>query len=419
MIKKISALLLALTLSLSVLAGCGNKNNEDSSTADASQAEAATTDGEDTTTTEEETAEPTVTIPDPSLTVDGQSVDISNLVMCTIDGYEVSFEEFRFYYYYTLDTYTTSWGITADKLAEDPDRFAQFLDDVVLCIKQELVTQTLAAENGLELDEDDLAAVESQYQTAKGNYDSEEAYLNDLKSAYLTDELYHTMLTRAQLYTKVMNTLFSNDGVYATSKETFRELMQDENEYAHEYHVMIPFYSQAELTDESAAADYDSYTLYQKISAKSAAYAALDDDGKAAAKEQAKKVAEEVCKKAADGEDFEKLIEEYGWDLGLEDPSDGYYIQKDNVGGYPDELLAEAFALKVGETSKEPVENDTYGFFVVKRLEPDMDYVEENIVAMINTHDTPAIQDKFNEVIDSMKVTYFDSWDKLDATSIT
>ena len=180
---------------------------------------------------------------------------------------------------------------------------------------------------------------------------------------------------------------------------------------------MIPFYAQVDL-DDSTADSYDSMSLSDKASAKQSAYAKLDDDGVKKAKEKAKKLAEEVLKKAQDGEDFDKLIEKYGWDLGLEDPSTGYYFNKDTT-GYPEELVKDAFALKENGISTELTENDTYGYFIIKRLPVDMDYVEQNIDDMIYSYDTPAISKLYNEKMGKMEVKYCDQWDKITADSIT
>lgn len=59
---------------------------------------------------------------------------------------------------------------------------------------------------------------------------------------------------------------------------------------------MIPFYAQVDL-DDSTADSYDSMSLSDKASAKQSAYAKLDDDGVKKAKENAKKLAEEVLKR--------------------------------------------------------------------------------------------------------------------------
>ena len=138
-------------------------------------------------------------------------------------------------------------------------------------------------------------------------------------------------------------------------------------------------------------------SLSDKASAKQSAYAKLDDDGVKKAKEKAKKLAEEVLKKAQDGEDFDKLIEKYGWE----------------------ELVKDAFTLKENGISTKLTENDTYGYFIIKRLPVDMDYVEQNIDDMIYSYDTPAISKLYNEKMDKMEVKYCDQWDKITADSIT
>ena len=46
------------------------------------------------------------------------------------------------------------------------------------------------------------------------------------------------MLETATIYTKVNDTLFKNDGKYATKKEDFRKIVKDTSEYCREIHVM-------------------------------------------------------------------------------------------------------------------------------------------------------------------------------------
>ncbi len=417
MIKKFAALLLALTLCTGVMAGCADKKDGGSSNADTVTAE------QDTTTAAEdsdETAGPVQeeVLPVASLTVDGKEIDTTDYTMMTIDGIDVSFDEFRFYYFYNLDSYKQNYGITEDALRENQVAYNMFLEDVVRAIKQEFVTDKLARDHGIELDDEDRQVIENNMQNAKSNYANDEEFQKDMQRAHLTEEIYEKMFTRAQTYNKVMETLFANDGEYATSHEDFLKMVQDPEQYAHEIHIMIPFYSQAEL-DDSAAEGYDDLTLSQKIGVRSEAYSALDDAGKEEAKTKAKAVADEALARAVAGEDFNKLVEEYGWDIGLEDPTNGYYMKKDNIGGYPEDLLTETFALKPGEVSDKLVENDTYGYFIVKRLEPDMDYINENIESMIASNDQPAIQDKFTEIMDGMEVTYSDVWESLTIDSIT
>lgn len=413
MLKKMTAMLLALTLCAGVMAGCGNNKKKD----------VKVSSDKDTTGSQDEIAGPapsnTEKLPEPSLTIDGEKMDTTDLIMCTIDGMDISFDEFRFYYFYNLNTYLNTYGVTEAELRDNQVAYNQFLYQVIEAIKSDLITDKLAADNGLELDDDDRAEIENNMQNAKANYESEEVFFQNLQRSYMTEEVFEQMFVRIQIYNKVMDTLFSHNGKFATSYDDFRELIQDPEVYAREIHIMIPPYSQVEL-DESAAEGYDDMTLAQKISAKGDVYYAMDDDAKAAAREKAKAVAEEALKRALDGEDFYKLVEEYGWDIGLDGSGEtGYYMKFDNTGGYPEELLDATFSLKSGEVYGEIVENDTYGYFIIKRLDPDMDYIEENIDMMISSNDQQAIQEKFSEVMDSMEVTYCDFWDKLTIDSIT
>lgn len=412
MIKKFSAILLALTLAVSAFTGCSKDKESSSSKADSSVSSS------DSSEITGPTADEASTTPEPSLTIDGEKIDTADYVMCTIDGFDIKFDQFRYYYYYTLTTLSQTYGTTLEDIKNTENGFDTFMDNILTAIKQDLVSDKLAKENDIALDDEDKKVVDEQIESAKSNYESEEDYQKALKDSYLTEDLYRSMLERAQLYSKVYSTLFSNDGKYATKKEDFKKIIQDSDEFCHEIHVMIPYYSQVEL-DDSSAEGYDDMTLSQKSAVKSAAYEALDDNGKEEAKNAAKSVAEDVLEKAQGGEDFKKLIEEYGWDIGLEDPSTGYYIEKDSIGGYPDELIEEGFKLKVDGVSDKLVENSTYGYFIVKRLAPDMDYVEENINEMIASYDQPAISKIYEEQMDSMSVTYCDDWDKLDIDSIT
>lgn len=80
-------------------------------------------------------------------------------------------------------------------------------------------------------------------------------------------------------------------------------------------------------------------------------------------KAEAKKKAEEVLKKVKNGEDFDKLVEEYNDDPGA--TSEGYTFADD--GTMVQEFADASFALEVGETS-ELVET-TFGYHIIKRID--------------------------------------------------
>ena len=96
---------------------------------------------------------------------------------------------------------------------------------------------------------------------------------------------------------------------------------------------------------------------------------------------------------------------------------DGYYLTPNS--SYVKEYIDAAFDLEEGQVSTELVENDSYGWFILKRMPIDMDYVEENIETMIQDYDLPARQKLYTDIMDAMVVTYADFYDKLSIESIT
>ncbi len=407
MIKKLSAFLIAITITIGCFASCSTKDEDSSSKASGESSSAASSSADSTAETK---------IPEASLTIDGKKVDTKDLIICTVDGHDIDFDTFRYYYFYTLTNYTNNYGVNLDTIKQIDDGFNIFMKDVVNNIKQEYVAQQLAKENGIKLTDDDKKTIDSNIKSTQSNYESEEEYLNALKSSYLTEDLLRKMYEFSTIYQKVDKQLFSAGGKYATSEKDFKKIVQDTDEYSRVIHILIPYECQVEITDSAAKESYDKAALSAKLSAKQSAFKALSEDEQAKAKEKAKKLAEDVLKKAKDGEDFKKLIEKYGWDPGMESSPDGYYVNKNT--SFVQEFKDAAFKLKENEISG-LVENNSYGWFIIKRLPVDMDYVEKNIENMIKEYDTPKISELYNERTEKMKVVYDEIFDKITADSIT
>lgn len=410
MIKKISAFLIAMTITIGCFASCSDKDEDKDSSSKASSSTAESS----SSAASDSKAESTV--PEASLTIDGKKVDTKDLIVCTVDGHDIDFDTFRYYYFYTLMNYTNTYGVTLETLSQIDDGFNIFMKDVVNSIKQEYVAQQLADENGIKLTEDDKKTIDATIKSAQSNYESEEDYLTALKSSYLTEDVYKKMLEFSTIYKKVDEKLFTVGGKYATSEKDFKKIVQDNDEYSRVIHILIPYECQVEITDSAAKETYESGTLSAKLSAKQSAFKALSEDEQAKAKEKAKKLAEEVLQKAKDGEDFKKLIEKYGWDPGMESSPDGYYINENT--SFVQEFKDASFKLKENQISG-LVENDSYGWFIIKRLPVDMDYVNEHLEDMIKEYDNPKINELYNERTEKMKVVYDEIFDKITAESIT
>lgn len=417
MLKKFAAIILALTLSVSAFASCSNGDGASSSEASASQSDSGSS--SETDSSETSTNDSSVTddedIPEASLTIDGKTIDTKDLALCTVDGTDVDFDTFRYYYYSTLALYA-QYGTTPADIEEDEDGFKKFMESVIEQIKQEFAIYKLAEENGIVLDDDDKKEIEKTFEEAKNAQESEEAFQQALKNSYMTEELFKHQIEVSTLYSKVDDELFAPGGKYATTADEFKKIVKDTSKYSRVIHVLIPYECQTEITDEDTKEGYDDLSLSQKLQAKQTAYAALSDADKAKAKEAAKKLAEEVLAKAENGDDFESLVKEYGWDPGMEQTPGGYYVSEST--NFVKEFKTASFELKENEVSG-LVESENYGWFIIKRLPVDMDYVEENIDAMINEYDSPTIDKIFNKAIDDLKIEYHEYYDKLTTKSIT
>ena len=69
--------------------------------------------------------------PEPSLTIDGKSIDTKDFIVCTIDGKDIDFDTFRYYYYYTISKYTSTYGATLDTIKSTDGGFKLLMEDVI------------------------------------------------------------------------------------------------------------------------------------------------------------------------------------------------------------------------------------------------------------------------------------------------
>ena len=142
---RIISVLLALALSMTMLFGCGSSANDDGTVSGDNQSDnggSTADDGED----EIEALEP-------SLTIDGEAVDISsNPVMINIGGIDIPFDEFRYVYIY----YAASRGISSDLWESDPDLFPTFLEIIVSACKETCYGELLANKYNISLTDSDM-----------------------------------------------------------------------------------------------------------------------------------------------------------------------------------------------------------------------------------------------------------------------
>lgn len=406
--KRLLACCLAVVMTASVLAGCGDKDESKKDTS-------VTTSQITTSTSEEEIDYDKLVIPDKKLVIDGEEVDTENLVVMTINGeYEVGYDLYRLMYH----TVMTQAEIDYSQLDEDKwnEAYALVKAYVEDYIKRYYIDYIIAKENGVEVTEEIEKEVEEAYQEACESYDGEENFTKLLLSEYYTPELWKELYTAQLLYKETYSKLYGEDGKYYVTEDEFRDFAKTD-EYACAKHILVTFASQAEVSEDDKE-EYDEGSLYDKLVLKEEAYDELSEDEQKACDEKAKEVIEEVLKKVKNGDDFDELISEYGWDYGMVTNAKGYFITKNT--SFVQEFLDTTFALKEGETSD--IVETSYGYHIIKREKVDMDYVEENFDDLYEEYYDEYISatdnDQRQKINDEMKLTYCDEYEKFAYNSV-
>ena len=126
-------------------------------------------------------------------------------------------------------------------------------------------------------------------------------------------------------------------------------------------------------------------------------------------KEEKKALAQSVYDRASSGEDFKSLIENYGEDPTMDRLIDeGYYY---TVTSITEEVENAVNDLDIGEIS--PVTETAFGFFVVERLDIDMEYVEENLSDFVEQYVGRVFNEMVLSIKNEMKIEYSDFWKNL------
>lgn len=225
----------------------------------------------------------------------------------------------------------------ADFLDSD-ENIASLKNAILEQIKSYMLPILMAKEKNISLSEEEEAQVAEQVKMLIEMLGNDEAYDNALATLHMTRALQEDVIRTQLLQEKMLKEAYGAD---------------IRNNIYRAKHILLK---------------YDSIPT--------------DDDGNPTMTEEEwradrLKLAEEISKRATDGEDFDALIEEYNEDSGMAANPDGYYF----IEGQMQPAFYEGTkALEIGGISA-PVEVSDYykGFHIIQRLEPEAAVVEEQL----------------------------------------
>lgn len=374
---RIISVLLALALSMTMLFGCGSSANDDGTVSGDNQSDnggSTADDGEDE-----------IEVLEPSLTIDGEAVDISsNPVMINIGGIDIPFDEFRYVYIY----YAASRGISSDLWESDPDLFPTFLEIIVSACKETCYGELLANKYNISLTDSDMDEIALNLANESAQFESQEEYEQALKDAGITEDLLERLITKQVLGNRAYLELYGGENPQLIGSDEDIKADISEN-YVRVYHLLISadhFYG---------LEGYEDYTDEQLA-------------------QEAKTLAEETLASIQNGDgDIYELAQTIGDDPGMIDNEEGYLF---TYGMMVEPFEKASFALGVGDVSG-LVETD-YGWHIITRLEQD-EYVNEHFEEVRETY----VNDRFNSDVNTLlaetEVTTTEYFDKLTPDSIT
>ncbi len=147
-----------------------------------------------------------------------------------INDEPVTAEEYLYWLAYVCEYLNATAGGKLDLNAQlnDSTTFGEYAKmDALNTVKLYAVTRAWAAENGMELTEEDEAALEKQRQQYVAYYGSEEAYLRQLELLGISAEMLHDIEATPYLYVHLHDAFVAPDGVLYPGDEALTQFGDD------------------------------------------------------------------------------------------------------------------------------------------------------------------------------------------------
>lgn len=260
----------------------------------------------------------------------GKSEDDSKVIM-TLDGYEVTYSEYRYYYLNYVKQFATYFGTDFESNEEYAEQFDTYFEQA---LKMNGLVYNAATAAGISLTQEEFDELVADVYDETIEQFGEDA-LTILDESYSITP-YYLMINETiyNLYQKLY------DATYGIGGEKYEQIKAEtldyynENGYMRAKHILLQFPSNddgSDVTDEQKA------ELYTKM--------------------------QEILEKAKSGEDFDELIATYNEDPGMETYTGGYYFTD---GEMVEEFENATKALADNEISD--IVETPYGYHIILRL---------------------------------------------------
>ncbi len=255
----------------------------------------------------------------PNASLDGLTDDT---VVATLNGHDLTYGMYRYLYLTIENNYLSN---DADFLKNNENAEETLKNEAIYAAAQFYAIKDEAAKNSVTLSESDISEIDSYINMFKSSSEDFDATLREIN---LTEALYREFLEITTLENNLIAKVYEDPSIVGINKsDIVDKLMSDE--YVRVMHILYADKATAEGVLEQA--------------------------------------------KNATDEEFYELAQE-AEDTGMIGNKGGYYFTYDEMVKPFEEA---SFALKEGETS-DLVQSD-YGYHIIRRLEKDKAYVEENI----------------------------------------
>ena len=290
-----------------------------------------------------------------------------------IGKYKIVYDQYRYMY---LNTRDDSCGGDLSCYSGNSEAQDALRVDVVEKLRQVCAIQHLSAKYGVSLSEDEKTAIEDYIKSYRSGFGSEEEYIANLDKGYLSEYCFKWMLEYQKLWQKLFDYL---------TDETSGVILADDSTVVADTKINF-FRTQHIYIGDNAGDDYEAN----------------------------RELIYELCERAKSGEDFVGLIKEYGEDNDMaSDPENGRYF---TVGQYVESYENVVTALNEGEISD--VMHNDYGYYVIKRLPVEEEYVLDNIDEFRYVYMARVANEIIAEQGAEMEIKYSDLYETLTVYNI-